>query len=173
MFGFAFAPRDWAKCDGQLLSIADNTALFSLLGVQFGGDGRTTFALPDLRGRAPVSAGHGPGLSNYVLGQQVGGEAASLSVLNLPPHNHQAVATSTLVAEGAVADSQNPQGRMLAASQTYVSPQSAENRNMAPESITTSVQIGTAGGGQSVSRMQPSLAVNFCIAMVGIYPPRS
>src|SRR5688572_18111229 len=88
MFGGNFAPRGWALCNGQILSIAQNTALFSLLGTTFGGNGQTTFALPDLRGRVPIHPGQGPGLSNYSLGQQAGTETVTLTINNMPAHGH-------------------------------------------------------------------------------------
>src|SRR3954454_5741331 len=94
LFGFNFAPRNWATCDGQLMSISQNTALFSLLGTQYGGNGQTTFALPDLRGRVPKHAGQGPGLSTYTIGQVGGTETQTLSASQMPAHTH-AVAAST------------------------------------------------------------------------------
>ncbi len=173
MFGFGFTPAAWQSCEGQLLSISANQALFSLLGTAYGGDGRTTFALPDLRGRVPIHQGQGPGLSHYTLGQRVGVESTSLTVQEMPAHDHQATATSTLVAEASAADSQNPQGRMLAAAQVYTATDPAENRELADESVSTVVQVGMAGAGQPMDLRQPVLAVNFCIAVQGIFPPRS
>ena len=156
-------------CSGQLLSIASNEALFSLLGTIYGGDGRTTFALPDLRGRSMVHFGNGPGLSPITIGEKGGNESTTLTVNNMPTHNH----TATLHGETAVADSGNPNNRMLALTQAtgniYASPVAAEDRIMASESIV----VGNNGGGQSFSNRSPYLGVNVCIATVGIYPSRN
>ena len=108
--GFNFAPRSWALCQGQLLAVSSNTALFSLLGTEFGGDGRTTFALPDLRGRLMKGVGHGPGLTTVRQGQRGGHDSVTLTVAQLPPHNH----TATLFAEDAGPTSGNPEGNMFA-----------------------------------------------------------
>src|SRR5689334_22706995 len=98
-FAGNFAPRNWATCDGQILSISQNTALFSILGTTYGGNGQTTFALPDLRGRAPISSGQGPGLTNYSLGESLGSETTTLTISNLPAHNHNGQATVQLKAD--------------------------------------------------------------------------
>ncbi len=128
--GFNFAPRGWAQCDGQVIAISQNTALFSLLGTEFGGDGRTTFALPDMRGRVPIHQGTGPGLSTFRIGMKGGVELASLTVLQLPAHTHTATAvsgststvadgataSSTLKANSGIADKLSPDGNVLAQS---------------------------------------------------------
>ena len=164
-FGGNFAPRGWALCDGQLLPISSNTALFSILGTTYGGDGRTTFGLPDLRGRAMVHAGNGPGLSPVRLGQKGGSEGFTLNVTQLPPHNH----TATLHAETAAANQSNAQNRMLALTEIYADVVAAEDRVMAPESIT----MQNTGGGQPVSHRGPYQAINVIIALQGIFPSRS
>lgn len=178
LFGFNFAPRGWATCQGQLLSIAQNTALFSLLGTTYGGNGTTTFALPDLRGRVAVGMGQGPGLSSYTIGEIGGMENTTLTILQMPIHNHTATATTTaiLTAENAQATAQNPNGKCLASgTPIYAEADANQNRQMAPNCInaTTTVTIANAGGSQPVGIRQPYLALNYCIATEGIFPPRN
>lgn len=173
-FGFNFAPRGWAFCHGQLLSIAQNTALFALLGTTYGGNGQTTFALPDLRGRSMIGFGQGPGLSNITQGEQSGTENVTLLVTNLPSHTHTATATSTLQAEGKVGDSANPQGRMLAGNaNTFVAPDSTANKTLFNESVTTTVTNSVTGGSQPFGIRDPYLGINYCIALEGIFPSRN
>ena len=155
LFAGNFAPRGWALCDGQLLAIASNTALFSILGTTYGGDGRTTFALPDLRGRIPIHEGHGPGLSNYALGQKGGAENVTLTVAQLPNHNH----SLAMNGEGA----STKQAGYLAAGEIY-----GETADKSAPANT----ISNAGGNQPVSNIQPYLAVNYIIALQGIFPSR-
>ena len=162
MFGFNFTPRGWAQCNGVLLPISSNSALFSLLGTIYGGDGRTTFALPDLRGRAPLHYGQGNGLSNHPIGQRDGTETATLTAAQMPSHTHQ-----SRVASGN-GSSTSPVGNVLATSiegdASYSG--SADNNG-------SSAAIANTGGGQPHNNMQPFLAINFCIALVGIFPSRS
>jgi microcystin-dependent protein len=172
MFGFNFPPRFWAFCNGQLLSISQNTALFALLGTTYGGNGQTTFALPDLRGRVPIQHGQGPGLSNYSLGQVGGAESSTLTTSQMPVHAHtfsgqQAVASTA----GTTPD---PTGNILAA------PASSIPQYAAPNAATGSTGTGsvtgttaTAGGSQPQSLLQPYLAVNFSIALAGIFPSQN
>ncbi len=162
-FGFNFAPRGWAKCDGQLLAISSHSAQFSLLGTMYGGDGRTTFGVPDLRSRAQMHAGNGPGLNPRVMGQKFGRETHTMTVSQMPSHNH------ALHGETTNADSRNPQNRMLALpeDQIYAVPDPVANRVMANESITNT------GGGQAFDIMNPYQVVNMCIALEGIFPSRS
>jgi microcystin-dependent protein len=166
MFAGNYAPRGWAFCDGQLMSIQSNTALFSILGTTYGGNGTTTFALPDLRGRVAVHAGTGagPGLSPVALGQSAGSPTHTLTINEMPSHNH------SMHGELAVADKQTPQNNMLAltpGSPIYAAPIPAEDRTMAPSSI------GVAGGNQPFDLHSPYQAVNFIIALEGIYPPHN
>lgn len=161
MFAGNFAPQGWALCNGQLLPIAQYTALFSILGTTYGGDGRTTFALPDLRGRVPVHPGQGTGLSNYALGQQAGSETVTLSVNQMPIHGHT-------LAPGCSSDppsSQSPVNSVPAAldNQAYGS---EANAGMRP------VNSSNAGGSQPHDNLQPLLCVNFVIALEGIFPSR-
>lgn len=160
LFGGNFAPRGWALCDGQLLPIAQNSALFSILGTTYGGDGINTFALPDLRGRAPVHMGHGPGLSNYRLGEKTGVESVTLTVAQIPSHSHTAGAN----ANGNPPTSSDPRNGTLAGANIYDSG--------APETTLQSGAGGSTGGSQSHTNIQPVLTVNFIIALVGLFPSR-
>ena len=162
MFAGNFAPRGWAYCDGQLLAVSQNDALFSLLGTIYGGDGRTTFGLPDMRGRIPVHAGSGPGLSPRKLGAKSGQEKVTLNVGNLPSHTH------TLSGSNAAADSVEPAGRTIAQTDAnvYRDPSGLTTVNMA------SGLVGNVGGGQTHSNLMPFLCVHFIVALFGIYPSR-
>ncbi|HSD14287.1 MAG TPA: tail fiber protein [Flavobacterium sp.] len=162
MFAGNFAPVGWALCDGQLLSIAQNTALFSLLGTTYGGNGTTTFALPDLRGRVPMHPGSGPGLSPRVQGEAGGSENNTLTIAQMPAHNHT-VNASTADGDQNVPTNTVP-GNTKALDKEYVS--SAPNTTMSPS------MIGMTGQGQPVNNMQPYGTVNFIIALNGIYPSR-
>ena len=177
MFGGNFAPRSWAFCDGQLLSIADNQALFSILGTIYGGDGRSTFALPDLRGRAPVHAGSGsgPGLTPRPLGQKSGAETTTLGVTNLPPHNHAATLEGSVKQPIAVADtSRGPLNNYPAKAGTAIYGDTPSPDKFSGDFASDlSVTIGNAGGGQAINNMQPYLAVNYIISLQGVYPSRS
>jgi microcystin-dependent protein len=159
LFPYNFAPRGWAFCQGQIMSIAQNTALFSLLGTTYGGNGQTTFGLPDLRGRAAVSSGQGPGLSPYTLGQQGGTESATLSQNNMPGHAHSVGATMVTAGDN------KPAGNYLAVGGSYVN--TAPNTTMGPQ------MIGPTGGSQPFSLLDPYLALNYCIALNGIFPSRN
>ena len=158
-FGFNFAPRGWAKCDGQLLAISSNTALFSLIGTTYGGDGRTTFALPDLRGRSGIHFGNGPGLSNVSWGQQGGAENRTLTVANLPAHGHAINAKE----EGTTDD---PTGAFVAGDGTNAF-------GAATDKVMADTSVGNTGGGQSFSTRDPFLGINYCIALQGIFPSRN
>ncbi|MCP5108608.1 MAG: phage tail protein [bacterium] len=189
MFGGNFAPRGWAYCDGQLLAISSNSALFSILGTTFGGDGRTTFALPDLRGRVPIHPGSGPGLSSRRLGEKNGTESNKMTVTQMPSHNHSATVgnidvgniTATLRCNTAESDTQDPTGNALANANrnTYIN--AAPDQDMHADSIqlttsgnaTGSVTVQNTGGSQSMNNMQPWLGIHFIIALVGLFPSRS
>ncbi|NNF00869.1 MAG: phage tail protein, partial [Pyrinomonadaceae bacterium] len=154
-FGGNFAPRGWAFCQGQLLSIASNTALFSILGTTYGGDGRVTFALPDLRGRAAVSQGTGPGLSPYPLGSRGGQERHTLITNELPSHNHLMRIRKE---KGSVS---NPSGATLATSND---PNVNIYTTLADDSTLANGSITNTGGSQSHNNLQPYLTINFIIA---------
>lgn len=165
MVGFNFPPRGWAQCDGQLLSISQNTALFALIGTFYGGDGRSTFALPDLRGRTPIFWGQGPGLSNYDVGQTSGEENHTLLTSELPSHNHGAQTTLNSVSTNG--NSKQPGGHLPSSVQgTNTNIYSANN----PDTTNTGM-FNLPGGAHN--NLQPYLTVNFIIAMQGIFPPRS
>lgn len=170
MFGFNFAPRGWAFCQGQLLPISQNTALFSLLGTTYGGDGKSNFALPNLQGQAVVNAGQGPGLSPYYLGEETGSENVTLLTTEMPAHNHTLMATTT---EGNTATASGNQlakaysgGKQASYTANYLSSNS-------PQTSLSPLALTAAGGSQPHNNMQPYLTLNFCIAMQGVFPPRS
>jgi microcystin-dependent protein len=173
MFGGNFAPRGWAFCEGQILSIAQYQALFSLLGTQYGGDGRTTFALPDLRGRTPISPGQGPGLSNIVIGQKGGAEQVSLTVLNLPSHNHDGTGlTLSLGCNEDDGNSDEPTGKNIGIAQSGT-PYNSEPNTASFGSGTVSGSTAPAGGNQPFNVRNPFMGINYIIALEGIYPSRS
>ena len=161
MFAGNFAPRGWAFCDGQLLAVSQNDALFSLLGTIYGGDGRTTFGLPHMRGRIPVHAGSGPGLSPRRLGAKAGEEKITLTVNQLPSHGHPLQA-STDTADSGVATNNVP------AQSTLVDLYSTES----PTLNMASSAINNVGGSQSHTNLMPYLCINYIIALFGIYPSR-
>lgn len=169
MFAGTFAPRTWALCQNQIISISQNTALFSILGTTYGGNGQTTFALPDFRGRVAVGTGTGPGLPNIQLGQMAGSPTVTLQTTNMPAHNHSVTGTVTMqgAADGAL--STDPTGRRPGPAAMY-SASSADLVNMAP--AVTSLNVGINGGSQPFSIMPPYLGMNYIICMFGIFPSR-
>lgn len=157
MVSFGFAPKNWAFCNGQLLSIAQNQALFSLLGTTYGGNGQTTFALPDLRGRTPLHFG-----SNFPLGTRTGSETVTLTTANLPAHNH------TFSVLSLMADKSDPAGNFLGV------PSGADiYSNQSSGFTATSTMLASTGGNQPISNEQPYLAINFVIALAGIFPSQN
>lgn len=165
MVGFNFAPTGWAKCEGQLLSIASNTALFSILGTTYGGNGQTTFALPDLRGRAPMhtGSGSGPGLSPRSLGENGGTTENTLLVNNIPSHNHLVNAVTTN-------GNQNlPTGNLPANTRLLDKEYSDAN----PNTIMGATMVQPTGNNAPVNNMQPYNSVTFIIALQGVFPPRN
>ena len=165
IFAGNFAPRSWAFCNGQLLPVAQNTALFSLIGTTYGGDGRTTTALPNLQGRAPMHPGRGPGLTSRRLGQKTGAETETLTEAQIPQHAHTMRGdASTGGPLGGGANASNPVDNFLGASVKYTSSTSS---NVSMESLRNS------GGSQAHNNLQPYLAMNFIIALQGLYPSRS
>ena len=163
-FAGNFAPRGWALCDGQLLPIAQNTALFSLLGTTYGGDGRTSFGLPDLRGRVPVHPGNGPGLSPYKLGQKGGAEKVTLQTTQIPSHNHAVECVSAEGNVGVPADH-------LPGSETAGTVDFWSNANA--DGTMKASMIKDNSGGQGHANVQPYLAVNYIIALQGLFPSRN
>jgi microcystin-dependent protein len=157
--GFNFAPVGWALCNGQLLPIAQNTALFTLLGTTYGGDGKRTFALPNLQGRVPVHQGTGTGLSPRALGESAGAESIKLAIAQIPKHNHSLNATSHK------GTSAIPAGHVLARGGAYGNAPSNTKLNEAA--------VGPVGGSEAHDNLQPFLVVNFIIALQGIFPARS
>lgn len=166
-----FAPLGFADCDGQLIPISQNTALFSLVGTMYGGDGRNTFALPDLRGRVPVHLGHGSGLSAYRQGSRAGSETRTLNVTNIPPHTH----TGQINPKGSssTADQPNPQGNYPAISGTRGSETALYNATGNVDMGATPFQTGPTGSGLPFDIRQPYLTVRFTIATQGLFPSRS
>jgi microcystin-dependent protein len=172
ILGFNFAPRGYQTCSGQILSISTNTALFSLLGVNYGGDGQTTFALPDLQGRMPIGQGQGSGLPNYVLGENGGTTSVSILTTNMPPHVHTLNAASAkLMASSANADEASAAGNFpaVASSATY------SGNGATPGIYTGGVSGNTdvTGSGLPIDIMNPYLVINYSIATEGIFPSRN
>lgn len=165
MFGGNFPPRGWQLCQGQLLSIAQNTALFSILGTTYGGNGQTTFALPDLRGRFPMQQGQGPGLSPRTLGQQGGSESVTLLSSQMPAHNHTVQASAA-------------DGDVVGAADAFLASQS-RGASLSPYigatdgTLMNPAMIGVAGGSQPHDNMPPFTCVNFIIALEGVFPSRN
>lgn len=166
MVGWNFAARGFALFDGQILSISQNTALFSLLGTFYGGDGRTTFALPDLRGRVPMHMGNGPGLTDRRIGERSGVETVTLTINQIPQHNHN----PRLQAENIAGNTDDPTGNMLAKAPKSYRPQFRSN-DVAMNSA--AVVSNDVGGGQSHNNMQPYLVMNYQMALVGLFPSRN
>ena len=163
LFAGNFAPRGWAFCQGQILSIAQNTALFSLLGTTYGGNGQTTFALPDLRGRVPIHPGQGPGLASFSLGEVGGTATTTLLTTNMPSHNHSFVAVSE------AGDLSAPAGAFLANSGAL----DKEYKISGTQVPMNVAAVGLTGGSQPFNSMQPYLALNYIICMEGIFPSRN
>ncbi|MEW5848834.1 MAG: tail fiber protein [Myxococcota bacterium] len=160
LFAGNFAPQSWAFCMGQILPIAQNTALFSILGTTYGGNGQTTFALPDLRGRTAIGAGQGAGLSDYNLGQLGGAESVTLLTSELPAHTHQVSASSQAAAAA------EPTNAFLAAAGSNV-------YSNTPNTTMNAAMVGVTGSSQPHNNMPPYLALNYIICMFGIYPSRN
>lgn len=178
MVGFNFAPRGWAICQGQLLPIAQNAALFSLLSTQFGGDGRNTFGLPDLRGRSPVGQGQGPGLSDITMGDMTGTETVILNQAQMPSHTHTAEASIAIPASSNSADT-----TAAPATNTILGPTSNSGRpgsmyaadaaNTTLKPFNNPVTVQPAGGNLPIETRNPFTGVNFIIALDGLFPSRS
>jgi microcystin-dependent protein len=164
IFPFNFPPKGWAFCDGQLLPISQNTALFSLLGTTYGGNGKSNFALPDLQGRAPMQPGQGPGLSLHDLGESAGSQTVTLLESEIPSHSHGVLAAPGIVA----GDTNIPVGNAFAKSSQGNSYTAAANlTQLSPNAVTP------AGSDQPHNNMMPYITFNFNIALQGVFPPRS
>jgi len=165
-FAGNFCPRQWAAADGTLMAISQNTALFSLYGTYYGGNGTSTFALPDLRGRRPVGYGNGPGIGSYNMGQKSGTTQFTLTTNNLPSHNHVGVSR----ASNLPGDTANPNDNSLATTgneKVYHTGAPAVNMDVG------TVTINNTGGNQAVNKVSPYLVLRWCVALYGIYPSRS
>ena len=160
LFSGTYCPKGWADANGQLLSISQNQALFALLGTTYGGDGSTTFALPDLRGSAPIHTGQGPGLSNYQLGQSGGAESFTIGIRNMPRHSHQ------VNARNGGANRSRPGGRLLAGSKD--GPKVFTDGQ--PNVIMDAQMIGSTGRGRPITHRGPYLTMRWCIALQGVFP---
>ena len=161
-FGFNYAPPGWAMCHGQLLEITKYQALFSLIGTTYGGDGRTTFGLPDLRGRLALHQGNGPGLTPRIIGQKGGAESITLTKETIPPHTH------SMHARGEPATSRKPSGNLLGGP-----PQGPIYRAGNTDATLSSESIGQTGGSQAFTNMKPFLGITWCICLQGEYPSRN
>jgi len=162
LVGFNFCPRGWAEANGQIMAISQNTALFALLGTMYGGNGISTFALPDLRGRTPISQGQGPGLSSYTEGEVGGTESQTLTIQQMPIHTHQAYGSPNppvALGPGNAEPATQDRVRMYA-------PPSPSDLPMAPQ------MIAATGGSQPFDNRSPYLALQWCIALTGVFPPR-
>jgi microcystin-dependent protein len=178
-----FAPSGWALCAGQVMSISQNTALFSLIGTMYGGDGVQTFQLPDLRSRVPLGAGQGTGLSPYNVGQSGGTENVTLTISALAAHTHTATpaglsATVPAVTTGGTTNQPTPSVALATPTDAARNPlniysNATPTQNLAPGTVTGSIPVGSAGGGQPHANIQPYLAVNYIIALQGIFPSRN
>ena len=172
MFGGNFAIRNYAQCDGQLLSVNQNQSLFSILGTMYGGDGRTTFGLPDLRGRVPLHFGHGPGLSNRPQAEKRGSETVTLNANQMPQHNH--TATGVVRATSAAGNTEDPAGNVLAQENRedqYRNGGATPDVSMAANTV--ELTVNNNGSSQSHPNVQPYLVISFQIALFGIFPPRN
>ncbi|GGC39372.1 microcystin dependent MdpB family protein [Parapedobacter defluvii] len=191
IFAANFAPKNWASCEGQLLPISSNTALFSILGVQYGGNGTTTFALPDLRGRTALGVGQGPGLGDYPIGERIGTENVTLLTPQMPIHSHAATAqvgtvtaTGTLYGVNSPGGQDNPGGNFIgedngAGATPYAASGTPVAMNAGAITVTDvvvpppSVTVGPAGSTSPHPNMQPSLAMYYIICMYGVFPARN
>ena len=170
VYPYNFPPRGWADCAGQLMSISQNAALFSLLGTQFGGDGRSTFGLPNLQGTVPLGQGTAPGGSTYVMGETGGSENITLLFNSMPSHTHGA---NAITAHGTL---DVPTGQLFATPETGVPPHGTTGpiyNVAAPDTTLIPASVQTAGGNQPHNNLQPFLVLRYCIALQGVFPTRS
>jgi microcystin-dependent protein len=170
LFAAHFEPLDWAFCDGRLLSINQYTALYAILGNTYGGNGSTTFALPNLMGRSAVSAGKGSGLSPYALGQTAGSGTAAITVANMPAHTHIPTGTFNVPAYSEQGDSGTPAGNVFAAKPGMYSNQASDTTTMP---VVINIEVQSTGNNQPISVVQPSIGMNYIICLTGYFPPRN
>lgn len=168
IFPFNFAPKGWAFCNGQLMPISQNTALFSLLGTTYGGDGRSNFALPNLQGNAPMHPGQGPGLSLHDLGETGGSDTVTLLNSEIPIHSHNV----NCIDGGRVAGQVGQPGNAILV-KTGGAPANAYTSSGIPNQTMSANMVAPVGGDQPHNNMMPYLTLNFCIALQGVFPPRS
>lgn len=167
LFGGNFAPRGWAFCDGQTLEIAEHDALYAILGTTYGGDGRTTFCLPDMRGRVPMHAGHAPDLSPRDIGDKIGAETVALTATQLPEHRHEVLVSD------AAPNTERPAQGALGSANIYVNAAEGTHRQKSePARPLNSKTIGLTGGSAAHENMQPTLCMNYIIAVTGNFPAR-
>jgi microcystin-dependent protein len=172
LVGFNFAPKGWSMCQGQIISISQNTALFSLLGTMYGGDGRTTFALPDLRGRAAIGMGQGPGLSDYDQGQVGGVETTTLTSAQMPAHTHALqLSAAVQISTANPSTDEAANGFLANTSNNFYATAGTPGNNLG--GVSASGTAAPAGGNQPFSIMQPYVAMNWVIAVQGIFPARN
>lgn len=166
LFPYNFAPQGWQDCDGSLLAIAEYDALFALIGTTYGGDGQTTFAVPDLRGRVPLHQGQGPGLSSRVIGERAGSETVTLLPTQMPAHTHTATVTSSVANSGA------PGPTVLPGAVTNQTQYVTDLTGAVPFAM-SSFAVASAGGNQPHENCMPTLTVRFCMAVFGIFPSQA
>lgn len=179
LFGGNFAPRGWALCAGQLLPISQNTALFSLVGTTYGGDGRTTFGLPNLQGRAAVGSGNGPGLSNAIIGQRTGVETVAPTTAELPSHTHSVTSTTSFDAQSGEATQHSPAGGALSEPTVQGMAGVLLYSELTPDtvleggSVSGTLEVANTGSSTPHQNMQPFQVMNYIIAIQGIFPSRN
>lgn len=180
-FGATFAPIGWAFCDGQLLAISGNEALFSILGTIYGGDGRTTFGLPDIRGRVAIHWGTGPGLPTVIIGQKVGVENVGLTTSNLPSHTHTATATPQPLVNATANDGNQDvpsstnrlsAGKLSGGIDVLLYNAGGTDTTLGGFAVSGAMSVANTGSGSTHNNMQPWLGLRYCIALVGIFPSR-
>lgn len=172
IFGGNFAPRSWMMCNGQILSIAQYQALFSIIGTTYGGNGVTTFALPNLQSRIPIGMGQGPGLSRYVEGQTGGNETVTLTTPNIPAHIHQVSGHLSIKCNGNATNTDTPEGAYMAPSASQIYNDAAAGSFMAADAVSINLPTTIVGSNTPVGLMNPYIAMNYIICYEGVYPSR-
>jgi microcystin-dependent protein len=173
MFAGNFAPKDFAFCQGQTMPVSQNTALYSILGTTYGGNGSTTFMLPDTRGRVVVGVGQAPGLSNYNLGQVGGATLTTITAEQMPAHTHGITAASMIHCNENPGDNVSPTGEFWGAASGIATYGMQTDTAMAADAVSVNITLGNAGGSQPFDNSQPYLGMNYVVCMYGIYPSRN